>query len=113
MPGRTLKEKCFSLARLRRSDRSHPLPRLLVTLLALGSDLGTIPKLRPVSIGGNMMPVEINYHDGNRGRPMTKTRWAYRSDCRSLFFLYLDPVDKRMKLRGRPDRVITPAAASR
>lgn len=42
MPGRSLKEKCFPLARLRRSDRSHPVPRLLVTLLALASGLGTL-----------------------------------------------------------------------
>jgi hypothetical protein len=64
MPGRTLKEKCFPLARLRRSDRSHPVPRLLVTLLALASGLGPIQKLRAVSIGGNMMPVGIDCHDG-------------------------------------------------
>jgi hypothetical protein len=43
---------------------------------------------------------------------MTKIRWSYRSDHRSLL-LYLDPVAKRMKLRSIPDRVITPAAASR
>lgn len=73
---------------------------------------GTIQKLRPVSIGGRMMRVEIDYHDGNRWRPMTKTRWAYRSDRRSLLLLYLDPVDKRMNLRSIPDRVISPAAVS-
>lgn len=106
MPGRTLKENRFPLARLCRSDRSHPGPRLLVTLLALASGLGTIQK-RAVSIGGNMMPGEFDYHVGKRWLPMTKTRWTNRNDRRSLL-LYLDPVDKRMKLPSIPDRVTPP-----
>ena len=54
-----------------------------------------------------MMPGEFDYHVGKRWLPMTKTRWTNRNDRRSLL-LYLDPVDKRMKLRSIPDRVTPP-----
>lgn len=72
---------------------------------------GTVQKLQPIGVPGKMMSVEFEYHDGERWRRMTTTRWAYRNDRRSL--LCLDPADTRMKLRSIPDRVITPATATR
>jgi hypothetical protein len=74
---------------------------------------GTVQALQPIDVPGKMMSVEFEYHDGERWRRMTTTRWAYRNDRRSLLCLYLDPADKRMKLRSIPDRVITPATATR
>ncbi len=74
---------------------------------------GTVQTRQPIGVPGKMMSVEFKYHDGERWRRMTTTRWAYRNDRRSLLCLYLDPADKRMKLRRIPDRVITPATATR
>ena len=37
---------------------------------------------------------------------MTKTRWAFRKDRRSLLCAYLDPRTKRVKIRSIPERIV-------
>lgn len=65
----------------------------------------SIQNFKPSGTPGEMMPVLFQYHDGERWRRMTSTRWAYREDRRSLVCAYLDPRDKRMKMRSIPERV--------
>jgi len=60
---------------------------------------------KPKGSPGEMMPVIFQYHDGEHWRRMTSTRWANRDDRRSLICAYLDPADKRMKMRSIPERL--------
>lgn len=69
---------------------------------------GGIKLLKPTEKPGSMVQVLFQYHDGQRWRKMTETRWAIRKDRRSLVCAYLDPRDKRMKMRSIPARIPAP-----
>lgn len=86
----------------------HPM-RGLVGKTRLDSKPGTVSNLRPEGKPGEIMTVVFEYHDGSLWRPMTQTRWACRDDRRSLLCAYLDPRDKRVKMRAIPERLVPPA----
>lgn len=80
--------------------------RGLVGKTRLEAKPSSVNSLRPKADPGDMMTVIFEYHDGKQWRPMTKTRWAYRDDRRSLLCAYLDPRDKRIKMRAIPERLV-------
>lgn len=82
--------------------------RGLVGKTKLSAKPGTVHSLRPSAKPGSMMTVLFEYHDGTQWRTMTKTRWAYRKDRRSLICAYLDPRDHRVKMRAIPERLVPP-----
>jgi hypothetical protein len=67
---------------------------------------GSVIGVRPEGEPGELMNVVFEYLDGEDWRTMTKTRWALRKDRRSLLCAYLDPRDKRVKVRSIPERVV-------
>jgi hypothetical protein len=70
---------------------------------------GGVKTLKPKGSPGQMINVIFEFHDGKQWRPMTQTRWAIRPDKRILSCAYLDPTDKRVKLRAIPERLVPPA----
>jgi len=80
--------------------------RGMVGKTRIDSKSASVSNLRPSGTAGEMMNVIFEYHDGKQWRPMTKTRWAYRDDRRSLLCAYLDPRDKRVKMRSIPERLV-------
>ena len=86
---------------------SHPM-RGLIGKTRLEAKPFSVKSLRPKAAPGDMMTVIFEYNDGKHWRPMTKTRWAYRDDRRSLLCAYLDPSDQRVKMRSIPERLVPP-----
>jgi len=70
---------------------------------------GAVKTLKPRGNPGQMITVIFEFHDGKQWRSMTKTRWAIRADKRILSCAYLDPGDKRIKMRAIPERLVPPA----
>ncbi len=85
----------------------HPM-RGLVGKTRLNSKPGSVTNLRPEGAPGDVVTVIFEYHDGKLWRPMTQTRWAIRNDRRSLLCAYLDPLDRRVKMRAIPERLVPP-----
>jgi hypothetical protein len=86
----------------------HPM-RGLVGQTRLDAKPGSVNNLKPKGTPGEVVNVVFEYHDGTLWRPMTQTRWAIRDDRRSLICAYLDPRDKRVKMRAIPERLVPPA----
>ena len=85
----------------------HPM-RGRVGKTLLHSKPGSVTNLRPEGAPGDVVAVVFEHHDGKLWRPMTQTRWAIRSDRRTLLCAYLDPRDRRVKMRAIPERLVPP-----
>lgn len=67
---------------------------------------GGVANVKPGGDPGQMVNVLFEYHDGERWRPMTKTRWAVRDDRRTLMCAYVDPKNGRVNIRSIPERLV-------
>jgi len=67
---------------------------------------GAVKTIKPGGNPGEMITVIFEYYSQKKWRPMTKTRWAIRPDKRILSCCYLDPADKRIKMRAIPERLV-------
>lgn len=67
---------------------------------------GAVKTIKPGGNPGQMITVVFEFYSQKKWRPMTKTRWAIRPDKRILSCCYLDPADKRIKMRAIPERLV-------